>query len=101
MGKGTAQAAWKLIKRPAETLELILRALEWQKVSETWTKSAGQFIPHPATYLRGQRWMDEPTAAGSDESVPPETEEHRRIRENLERLRSQDDKPNREVHDDF
>ena len=24
-----------------------------------WTKDAGEFIPHPATYLNGRRWEDE------------------------------------------
>lgn len=57
--KDAAYKAWKKIKSPAETLALILKALEWQKASENWTKSNGQFIPHPATYLNAGSWKDE------------------------------------------
>lgn len=41
-------------------LDAILNALEWQKRSHEWIKDRGAFIPHPATWLRAQRWEDEP-----------------------------------------
>ena len=27
--------------------------------SEQWKKDDGQFIPHPTTFLNGERWNDE------------------------------------------
>lgn len=59
IGKDAALKAWKKIPRPAETIPLILTALEWQKASLDWTKENGQFIPNPSTYLNQGRWKDE------------------------------------------
>jgi hypothetical protein len=58
-GKGAAYKSWLKISSPSETLQLILEALEWQKVSDQWKKDNGQYIPMPATYLNQQRWLDE------------------------------------------
>lgn len=58
VGKRAAQLAWKRAKPPA--LDVLLRALAWQKESEEWQKDGGLFIPHPATYLNQGRWEDEP-----------------------------------------
>lgn len=63
VGKGAALTAWKKVKRPAETVDLIITALSWQVVSPQWTKDNGAYIPHPATYLNQQRWLDEPATA--------------------------------------
>lgn len=60
VGKESARKVWARIKRPAETIELVLSALGWQVESEQWRKNAGQFIPNPSTYLNQQRWLDEP-----------------------------------------
>lgn len=60
VGKGAARRAWAKVARPAETLAAILAALEWQSVSEQWTKEGGQFVPLPSTYLNQERWLDEP-----------------------------------------
>lgn len=59
VGKG---AAWKVWKRERIALAPVLKALSWQVRSEAWTKDAGAFIPHPATYLNQRRWEDEPHA---------------------------------------
>lgn len=58
--KGHALKAWQKITDQKATLELILSALEWQKISYDWTKEGGQYIPLPSTYLNGRRWEDEP-----------------------------------------
>jgi uncharacterized protein YdaU (DUF1376 family) len=58
--KGAAQRAWLKVKRPSDTLELIIEALKWQKVSDQWTKENGQYIPLPSTYLNQEKWLDEP-----------------------------------------
>ena len=57
--KDSAYRAWKKIKSPVATLGEIKIALDWQKKTEDWTKSNGQFIPHPASYLNGGGWKDE------------------------------------------
>ena len=54
--KGDAEKAWKSVK---PDLNKILAALEWQKQSDSWKKSNGQFIPYPGTYLRAKAWEDE------------------------------------------
>jgi hypothetical protein len=38
------------------TLPVMLAAVERQKLSDQWRRG---FIPHPATWLRQERWMDE------------------------------------------
>lgn len=41
-------------------LPQIEAALEWQTQQPEWTRDAGKFIPHPATWLNQRRWEDEP-----------------------------------------
>lgn len=59
VAKGAARKAWKKIKHPAEVLDLILKALIWQCRQKQWLKDGGQFIPYPASYINGERWLDE------------------------------------------
>lgn len=63
VGKGAALKAWGKIKSKTATLQAILQALAWQRTSDQWTKDGGQFIPHPATWLNEQRWLDEKPGA--------------------------------------
>lgn len=58
VGKGQARRAWHGALRKT-TEETIFRALELQKFD-----SRERFQPHPATWLNGERWLDE--AHGSD-----------------------------------
>jgi hypothetical protein len=37
----------------------ILAGLEKAKQSRQWMKDGGAFIPHPTTWLNGERWNDE------------------------------------------
>ena len=45
-------------------------ALERDKRSEQWRRDNGDFIPHPASWLNGRRWEDEP-AEGVPEAAEP------------------------------
>jgi uncharacterized protein YdaU (DUF1376 family) len=63
VGKEAARKAWLRLPRPADTLRTVLAALQWQRESDQWTRDNGQFVPNPATYLRQQRWLDEPPRA--------------------------------------
>jgi hypothetical protein len=65
VGKGDAWKAWKRLKPELPT---VLKALADQRVSSDWRKDGGVFIPHPATWLNGRRWEDEPRSSAS---VPP------------------------------
>lgn len=55
--KKDARKAWGQVNPSEETLGKILAALEWQKQCDQWLRG---YIPLPATYLRGERWEDEP-----------------------------------------
>jgi len=56
LNKADAVKAWKSVKADLQT---ILDALQWQKDLPDWKKESGQFVPYPASYLRGRRWEDE------------------------------------------
>lgn len=56
LNKADAIKAWKSVKADLQT---ILDALQWQKDLPDWKKECGQFVPYPASYLRGRRWEDE------------------------------------------
>ena len=64
--KGDAEKAWKRIRHSAEADAAIFAGLERYKRSGQWQRDGGQFIPHPATWLNGQRWNDEPDEAGPE-----------------------------------
>jgi len=43
--------------------------LEVQKRSPQWKKDGGQYIPHPVTWIHGERWKDETTSSEVDEPM--------------------------------
>lgn len=56
--KKDAMKAWGQVVKDDPTLEAqIQAALDWQ--IPLWDERERQFIPLPATYLRGERWTDE------------------------------------------
>ncbi len=63
-----------LKRKPDQALvNLMLKALAWQTLTEDWVKEGGKFIPYPATWLNDGRWTDEqPKAmsAGAVATVP-------------------------------
>lgn len=72
--KDSARKAFEKRKPDEALLSAMLAAIAVQAQSAEWAKDAGQFIPHPATWLNAGRWQDETTAAapgatkrGSDE----------------------------------
>jgi hypothetical protein len=54
--KKDAQRAWANLRPDAATQEAILHALSWQRAQ--WPDLT--YAPLPATWLRGERWQDEP-----------------------------------------
>ena len=67
-GKQTARAAFGKVTVPVEEL---LEAIEAQKKSAQWSKDGGQFIPHPATWLNGSRWLDQMVPAKDVKTAVP------------------------------
>ena len=61
VAKQEALKAWRKIAPTAEQVDRMLGALELAK--QRW--SDPQYIPHPATWLRGERWTDEQAQASA------------------------------------
>lgn len=57
VAKQDALKAWKQVKPNEATQALMLKAIERSKGSNQWREK--QYIPFPATWLRGRRWEDE------------------------------------------
>ena len=60
-GKGQAKKTWLKLKKSKKLpeIDILLKAIEIQKNSQGWLKDDGQYIPHPSTWLNGERWEDE------------------------------------------
>ena len=57
--KGDAYKAWNTF-RPDEDLQKIMTdAVEQHKKTAEWKKDDGQYIPYPASWIRGRCWEDE------------------------------------------
>lgn len=57
--KKKSERAFARIGNIREIFPEIMQALERQKRSDQWTKDGGAFIPHPKTWINGERWNDE------------------------------------------
>jgi len=68
--KGDAEKAWKTLNPNSELLAKILNAVRRAKSSHDWLKQSGQFIPHPATWLRAHGWEDEGVNFTEKKEVP-------------------------------
>jgi hypothetical protein len=64
VGKAAAQKSWGKLSPDEKLCCEIMAALELHKQQQSWVKDDGQFVPHPATWLNGHRWMDEIQPAG-------------------------------------
>lgn len=58
--KPAAEKAWNKLNPSKELFDQMMKALEWQRKQPDWMKENGQFIPLPASWLNGKRWLDEP-----------------------------------------
>lgn len=66
VAKKDALKAWIALDPDAAVIAEILAALEWQR--KLWGDL--QFVPHPATYLRSERWTDERPAPAKPTRAP-------------------------------
>ncbi|QNR43475.1 phage replication protein [Pseudomonas syringae] len=69
-GKAAAEKVWRKLKVNDDLFNLIAQGLAKQCASLAWTKDGGRFIPHPATWLNGQRWEDEVQPATNVHQFP-------------------------------
>lgn len=65
--KQAAVKAWKRLKPDRALFNVIMQALKAAKRSDQWSRDGGRYIPHPASWINGQRWEDQDAevAAGS------------------------------------
>lgn len=59
VGKGAARKSFERIKPSEQLIERMLSTIGQQKKTEQWQNESGKYIPHPATWLNGERWTDE------------------------------------------
>lgn len=59
VAKGAARTAWERTAKIRPPIDVLLEAIEKQKQTDQWNKDGGVYIPHPATWLRQERWDDE------------------------------------------
>ncbi len=75
VAKKAAEREWLRLKPSVTLFDIIVQAVEAQKLTRDWQKDDGHWIPHPATWLHNHRWDDEiGTAAG----VSPISEQSQR-----------------------
>ena len=59
VAKADARKAWEQTKAIRPDIETVIKAVQAASRTEQWMRGAGQFIPHAATWLRGERWEDQ------------------------------------------
>ena len=62
VAKKEARKAWEQLQPTPETVDQMLETLSWQCLQPDWLRDGGQFIPYPASWLRAERWTDEPVS---------------------------------------
>lgn len=65
-GKGAARLTWDKLKGKEEVLKFCIDAISWQKETRSWREG---YIPHPATYISQERWLDEPDIINNQEEL--------------------------------
>ncbi len=71
--KKRAKEAWSRLKVTTNMWATMVAAIETQKESEQWQDP--RLIPHPATWLNGHRWEDEPPHSSGGQYFNPLPEE--------------------------
>ncbi len=57
--KQDAAKAWNKLEHSEPLLSKIMSSVAAHKETHDWQKEGGQYIPLPATFLNGRRWMDQ------------------------------------------
>ncbi len=72
VNKPLAEEAWESLNPGKETIGKIMAALARMTNSEQWKTGNGRYVPHPANWLRGRRWEDDPSEADLKFLAPPQ-----------------------------
>ena len=67
VAKKAAEKAWLRLKPDTKLSYAIIESVK-AHMANGWRET--QFIPHPATYLNGERWNDELTPQSFENTVP-------------------------------
>lgn len=63
VNKKEARRVWARLRPPPDLIDRMLIALDWQRRQAQWLKDDGVYVPHASTWLRGERWEDEPPSS--------------------------------------
>lgn len=76
--KDRARRAWAKLSPDMDLCRKMSEALNTQKQSDQWMRDDGRYIPHPATWLNGRCWEDDPgpmyDATLDRPEIPPDDE---------------------------
>lgn len=67
VNKTKAKKTFDKVVTNEDIFKAIMNDLKKRKRYPNWIKDDGQFIPHPTSYLNGQRWLDEYKTEGVDD----------------------------------
>jgi len=59
IAKGDARKAWGQTQAIRPPIKYMIEAIKKHCQQDQWMREGGKFIPHPATWLRQERWEDE------------------------------------------
>lgn len=68
IGKGQARRAFTAATKGRDPMVLVVAAVEFRQWTEI-ERTDMQFVPHPATWLNGERWLDERCSRTSGKSA--------------------------------
>ena len=71
--KAKALKAWNKIKPDDSLVNVILNAVRTQSMTDQWQRDNGQYIPHPTTWLNGERWADQLDNKPKTQEPPQQT----------------------------
>ena len=88
-GKQDARKAFVKLKPDIALLETMVNAITAQKKSSQWQEA--RYIPHPATWLNGHRWEDEPTKDTGKRMLSQQYEQREYNEEKMREILGTDD----------
>jgi hypothetical protein len=60
VAKKEARKAWAELNPSSAVVDQMIATLAWQSRTPAWTKQNRAFAPYPASWIRAERWTDEP-----------------------------------------
>ncbi|KXU52172.1 hypothetical protein HMPREF3037_00371 [Candidatus Stoquefichus sp. KLE1796] len=69
VNKKKAKDKFLKVCKDEKTFNAIMRGLKKQMKSVEWQNDGGKYIPHPTTWLNGERWLDEIDESSDDSNA--------------------------------